>query len=68
MFVSYQVNSAWFVLEYSRLNIMILLTTYLDIIMGIFEYILGISMEANFYVGSTGVLLMLVLIVWYSLC
>jgi hypothetical protein len=34
---------------------MILLKTCLDIIMGIFEYILGISKEANFYVGSIGV-------------
>jgi len=34
---------------------MILLKTFLDIIMGIFEYILGISRETNFYVGSIGV-------------
>jgi len=31
---------------------MIILKTCLDIIMGIFEYILGIYREANFYVGS----------------
>jgi len=34
---------------------MILLKTCLDIIMGIFEYILGIPREANFYVGRVGV-------------
>jgi hypothetical protein len=34
---------------------MILLKTCLDIMMGIFEYILGISKEASFYVGRVGV-------------
>jgi len=45
---------------------MILLKMCLDIIMGIFEYMLSISREASFYVRVLGFLLRLVLIMWYS--
>jgi len=35
---------------------MILLKMCLDVLIGIFLYIIGISMEASFYVGNIGVL------------
>jgi len=48
---------------------MVLLKMCLDIIMRIFEYILGTSREANVYVGGIGgFFFLLVIIAWYSLC
>ena len=55
MIVSYHVNSSCFVLESSRLNSMMLIKMCLVSVMGMFEYMLDISRDANLCVCNIGV-------------